>query len=96
MALGDIYKRSRDVVYRQIDGESILVPIRNNVGDLDSIYNLNEVGAFVWNELDGEKRLNEIKDRILQEFDVSAEQAEEDLLGFIAQLRDIRVIEATA
>ena len=81
-------------MYRKIESESILVPIKDNVGDMGSIYNLNDVGAYGWDNLDGEKRLTDIKEKLLEEFDVSPERAEEDLLEFIGQLREIGAIEA--
>ena len=42
------YGKNENFVYRRISDETILVPIKDNVGDMGSIYNLNEVGAFVW------------------------------------------------
>jgi hypothetical protein len=41
------YKRNENFVFRQIENETILVPIKDNVGDMNCIYNLNEVGAFI-------------------------------------------------
>jgi hypothetical protein len=68
------------------------VPIKNDVGDMDCIYNLNEVGAFVWEHLDGEKSAQEIKNLILAEFDVSVQEAEADLEKFVMQLSEIEAI----
>ena len=86
------YRKNEDFVFRKIDNETIVVPIKDNVGDMGSIYNLNELGAFVWEHLDGDKRLLDIKDMILKEFDVSAEKAEEDLREFVGELREIEAI----
>ena len=86
------YKRNEDFVYRKIENETILVPIKNNVGDMGCIYNLNEVGAFVWEHLDGEKTLDDLKNMVTQEFDVSAQEAEEDLIQFVGDLIDIEAI----
>ena len=36
---------------RVIAGETILVPLRQNLGDLESIYTLNGVGTFIWQQL---------------------------------------------
>ena len=79
------YKRNENFVYRTIQDETILVPIKDNVGDMGSIYNLNEVGAFIWEQLDGEKRLLDIKNLILEEFEVAPEKAEADLREFESQ-----------
>ena len=39
------YQKDPDMVSREIAGEVILVPIRRNVGDLESVYTLNETAA---------------------------------------------------
>jgi hypothetical protein len=86
------YRRSEDLVYRKIQDETILVPIKDNVGDMGSIYNLNEVGAFIWEQLDGEKTLLDITNMIVEEFEVSPEQAQADLREFVSQLKEINDI----
>jgi hypothetical protein len=86
------YRRSEDLVYRKIQDETILVPIKDNVGDMGSIYNLNEVGSFIWEQLDGEKTLLDITNMIVEEFEVSPEQAQADLREFVSQLKEINAI----
>jgi hypothetical protein len=90
--IDQVFQKNENFVFRQIDDETILVPIKNNVGDMGSIYNLNEVGAFVWEHLDGEKTLSDIKNKIAVEFEVSPEAAEEDLVEFVDQLEKIEAI----
>ena len=86
------YRKNENFVYRMIQHETILVPIKDNVGDMDSLYNLNEVGAFIWGRLDGEKTLRDIEAMIIEEFDVSSEKAQEDLGEFVRQLKEIDAI----
>ena len=88
-----IFKRNENFVFRRIGDEMILVPIKNNVGDMGSIYNFNELAAFVWENLDGKDRLQDIKNWIVEEFEVSAQEAEEDLCEFINDLKEIGAIE---
>ena len=38
----------RRFVTRQIAGETLIIPIASQVGDLDAIYTLNEVGSRIW------------------------------------------------
>ncbi len=86
------FRKNENFVFRQIDDETILVPIKNNVGDMGSIYNLNEVGAYVWEHLDGEKTLFDIKNMVAEEFEITPEKAEDDLLVFLSQLEEIEAI----
>ena len=67
-ALDQRWQRNENFVYRKIESETILVPIRDNVGDMSCIYNLNKVGAFVWERLDGNRTLSEVIDLIIAEF----------------------------
>ena len=87
-----VFRKNENFVFRQIDDETILVPIKNNVGDMGSIYNLNEVGAYVWGHLDGEKTLFDIKNMVVEEFEVSLEDAECDLMEFVDKLEEIEAV----
>ena len=97
ISLDACYRHDPNIVDRNIAGEVILVPIRNNVGDLESIYTLNETAARIWELLDGERTLAEVRDTIVAEFDVEAAGAEADLLELVGQLvaaEAIRLCEA--
>jgi Coenzyme PQQ synthesis protein D (PqqD) len=86
------FRKNENFVFRQIDEETILVPIKNNVGDMGCIYTLNEVGAFVWKLIDGHKTIEEIYQCLLKEFDVSTDKAFEDLKQFVNQLESIEAV----
>jgi ABC-type Zn uptake system ZnuABC Zn-binding protein ZnuA len=59
---------------------------------MGSLYNLNEVAAFVWEEINGKKSLQDIKNRLLEKYDISAMDAGNDLSEYIAQLEEIDAI----
>jgi len=80
------YRKNEDVVFRRISDQSILVPIKDNVGDLGFIYNLNNLGTFIWERIDGKRQLVDIKKMLVDEFDVSPSRAETDLLDFVEHL----------
>ena len=90
--LDRVYQKNQNFVFRQIDDETILVPIKDSVGDLGAIYNLNQVAAFVWQHLDGKKTLQAIKHMMTDEFEVSDPDAEQDLTEFVGQLQKIDAI----
>lgn len=87
-----IYRQRPDIVARQIVDEVILVPVRRVLDDVESIYTLNEVGARIWELIDGKRRVEEIRDLILAEFEVSQGEAEEDLLTLLQQFTEIGAI----
>ena len=90
--IDQVFQKNENFVFRQIDDETILVPIKDNLGDMGSIYNLNEVGAFVWEHLNGKASLADIKHMILDTFEVSEQEADADLSDFVNQLKEIDAI----
>ena len=90
--LDRVYKKNDAMVSRKIGDEFILVPIRQNLGDLESIYTLNETAACIWEWIDGKTDVREIRERIADQFDVASEEAEKDLLEHLQQLESIKAI----
>ena len=90
--LDKIYSRNPDIVFRKIANECILVPIRHKVSDLDSIYTLNEVSARIWELIDGKRSVQEIKQIMLNEFEVGNQDLENDLAGLLANLAELGFI----
>jgi len=81
-----VYRRSNEVVCREVGGESILVPIRNRVGDLESIFVLSPVAARIWALLDRPVAFDEIVDTLCTEFDVDRDTASADVNELLASL----------
>jgi methyltransferase-like protein len=96
MNLSSIYRKKEDIVTRQIADETLLVPIRSNLADMQRIFALNTVAEYIWQQLDGKRNLKEIHDGILTHFKVEKEQAGSDILAFISELREAGIIEEVA
>jgi hypothetical protein len=64
------------------------------MGDLESIYSLNETAARVWELLDGRRTLAEILELLVQEFEVASVTAETDLRVLVEQLAEAGAIQA--
>ncbi len=88
-----IYRRSADVVCRQVGLESILVPIRHNVGNLDFVYTLSPVAAKIWSLLDGTRSVDAIAHELCNEFDVAPETAAADVSELVADLAGASLIQ---
>jgi hypothetical protein len=87
-----VYKHDPNIVFRNIAGEMILVPIRNNVSDMAKVFTLNETGARIWELFDGTRTLAQIHQQMAAEFDVNPEQAELDLLALVSGLLEIEAL----
>lgn len=87
-----IYRKNPDVVYRVIAGEAILIPITRETQGAGRMLTLNETGAFVWERLDGKRRLEDILGEILEDYEVEEESARRDLLELISTLKETGAI----
>ena len=90
--LDKVFRKSDAMAFRKIGDEYILVPIRQGVGDLESIYTLNETGARIWELIDGTAKGTDIRDKVVEEFDVTPQEAEEDLVRHLEELVSINAI----
>lgn len=91
-ALGACFAKKGEFVARNIAGETIVVPVRGRKGDLDAIYNLNEVAGFIWNRIDGRATVRDLAGAVCSEFDVGQETATAETLEFVAALEDAGLI----
>ncbi len=78
-------------VLREIAGEFLAVPV-NSVENSSQLIVLNPVSAEIWKMLGEEKSLSELVDGITSEFAVSREEAEEDIVAFLEQLKDLKFL----
>ena len=86
------FTQSQDFVQRDVAGECLLVPLRRQLSDGNSIFVLNETGAALWRRLDGSRSVQEIMEDLSQEFDVTREQLEQDVPPLIEDLLSIEAI----
>lgn len=90
--LDRVYERSERMVGRRIADEYVLVPIVGRGAELDAIFNLNRVGAFIWERLDGTASGQAIVEELLERFDVDRPRAAADYREFLAKLLSIRAV----
>ena len=74
-------KRNPDVSWRSIEGQAVL--IHNRLGEIQV---LNEVGTYIWENLDEDPKA--LARNISELYEVSLKDAERDLAEFLDALRD--------
>ena len=79
---------------RRVGREALLVPVRNRVGDLDSIFTLNETAIAVWEAIDGRTPVAGIVEKICDDFDVESERAAADAAEVVRTLVEAGLLEA--
>ena len=84
------YQKDPSTPSREIANEIILVPIKQKLVDVNSIYLLqDEVAVRTWELFDGKNKISDIVGIICAEFDVTTEQAQKDIIEFIIQMENI-------
>ena len=76
-----------NIIGRVIDDEVVLV-----LPDQGKIKVLNEVGAAIWNLIDGKRNVQQISAEICNQFDVDLSVIETDAVQFITELSERGII----
>jgi hypothetical protein len=87
ISVSSIPSHSPRVVFRRINDECLLIPLTDNIADMDSLYRLNETGVFIWEMIDGKRDIRDITARMAEEFDVDPDEAEKDIMQFFEQVQ---------
>jgi len=90
--LKSILSQSATIVTRKTGNEYVLVPITNNIADMNSVYTLNETGAFIWEHIDGKRNVEEIISALITEYDIDKQNAESDVFSFIENMNKYLII----
>jgi len=87
-----IFAQNQDVVSRKVTGELFLVPVKGKLADMEKIFALTTVAEYIWDRLDGKRNLTDIRNGVVSHFEVSDEQADADIHGFIQELLEAGLI----
>jgi len=86
------YQRVDRVVTREIAGETLLVPIRDNAAQLHHIFVLNPVANHIWNALADAASVEQLVASVCATFAVDEVQAERDVTAFLDELREADLV----
>ncbi|HBQ84072.1 MAG: hypothetical protein A2X03_09855 [Bacteroidetes bacterium GWA2_40_15] len=90
--LKSVISHSPSVVTRKTGSEYVLVPIANNIADMNSVFTLNETGAFIWEQIDGKRNVEEIITELTKEYDIDITTAAADVMAFIEKMSKYLII----
>jgi hypothetical protein len=96
MSADPTFRRSGNQVTRTIGGETLVVPIRSEAADLDSLYVFNGCGAAVWQLLETPRTIDEIAHELAGEYEVAGHSVEGDVTRFMDMLKDAGLVEEGA
>ena len=83
-----VVKRSPEAVFRVVDGEAVIVEPGRGLVNV-----ANEVGTRVWEWMDGVRSLDDIARLVCDEFEVTPEEAARDILEFVNELIENKLVE---
>lgn len=76
-------------ILRQFMDEYLAIPVITTPGQQRSVSILNDVGEFIWRQMEGEgKTFPELLEAVLGEFETDAETASRDIAAFLSELKE--------
>jgi len=79
---------AKDQVSSDLGGETAILDLKAGI-----YYGLDDVGARVWNLIQAPRNVSDIRDMLLEEYDVAPERCERDLLALLQRLVDEGLVE---
>lgn len=81
-------KLASNLLASNVSGEAVILSPKSGV-----YYGLNKTGASIWNWLQQPKKVAELRELLLAEYEVTPERCDRDLQEILQQLLDNELIE---
>ena len=82
----------KDFIKRDVAGDIVLVPVGKTILDSNGLFVMNELGAFIWDLLPEVETEEDICKAILAEYEVSHEEAAQDVAEFLNTLHKMEIL----
>jgi len=76
-----------EIVASDIDGETVMMSVENG-----KYYGLDNVGSRIWELIERPVKISKLIDTLLEQFDVDRETCEKDVLTFLNQLNEDKIL----
>ena len=86
-------KAKKGFVMRYVVDEYIIMPTNDNINRFDGSVVLNDVSAFVWEQLQQDTTQEQLLENLLNEFDVPQDVAAKDLAALLCRFREYGLLE---
>lgn len=74
-------------IFKEVQGEYMIVPLLNGNVNMSKVYNLNETGGFIVKKLKEKDDINYVLAEMKKEYDAEEAVLKEDILAFIEGLK---------
>jgi hypothetical protein len=85
--LSSVVARVEQQVVATLEDEIVVLNMNDSV-----YYGLDGIGAFIWRSIEDPGKISSVVDAVLDNFEVSRECCEEDVLSFLLELSDAGLI----
>ncbi len=77
-----------EIVASDIDGETVMMSIENG-----KYYGLDDIGSHIWKLIEKPVKVSDLIDMLPERFDVDRETCERDVLKFLNELNEDRIVQ---
>jgi Coenzyme PQQ synthesis protein D (PqqD) len=84
------YKVSPNHLYSEVGDEAVILDLESGV-----YYGLNSVGVDIWHWLQQPQTEDKLLDLVLEEYEVTPEQAEQDLQSILKEMLDAGLLDVS-
>lgn len=84
--------RNENFIKRQIGSGFAIVAIGAATKKFNGMISVNETGSFIWDRLAEPLTLEELVDKVTEEYEVDAETARKDVLAFLDVLKGVGAV----
>lgn len=74
-------------VSRKVGNEIVLVPLVDNVAQMNRVFTLNETAGFLWDNLKEGITAEKLQELLQENFEVDAATAEKDVRVFLEKIK---------
>lgn len=85
-------KIEKEFILREIAGDYVIVPTGQTALEFNGLITVNELGAFIWKQLQQDITEEELIQAILEEYEVDQETARHDVKEFLKKLTECRIL----
>lgn len=86
-------KIDKEFILREIAGDYVIIPTGRTAQSFNGLITVNEVGAFIWKQLQEETSVERIVEAVREEYEVDIETAKADTQEFTDLLAEQGILD---
>ena len=84
--------RNSNFVKRKIGTQFVIVAVGEATRKFNGMISVNATGSFIWDQLEKDITIDELVQAMTEYYDIDAETAQKDALGFIDTLKGVGAV----